>query len=127
MHRGLSPRCLKVGEEIKRALALLFQEIGTLDPSLEGTLVTITEVQMSTDVKTAKVFLLPLGGKKSPEILSFLNESKPQVRKMLAKKVYLKYVPELIFTLDQTFEEGDQISRILNTESVQKDIHSDEE
>ncbi len=122
MQRGLSSRCLKVGEEVKRALALIFQEIGTLDPRLETAMVTVTEVQMSTDVKTAKVFLLPLGGLKGQQVLSYLKDIKPLIRKELSRKVYLKNTPELIFVLDHSFAEGDQISKILQTTSVQQDL-----
>ena len=122
MQRGLSPRCLKVGEEIKRVLAQVFQKIGLIDPRLESASLTVTEVQMSTDVKTAKVFLLPLGGLNSHNTLKSLNESKPQIRKELARKVYLKFLPELIFILDQSFSKGDHINQLLKTEIVQQDL-----
>lgn len=93
----LSPRCLKVGEEIKRSLALLLQEPSTIDPMLEGVSLTVTEAQMSTDVKTARIFLLPLAGINKETIIDSLNNNKSKIRTLLAKRVYLKFVPQLIF------------------------------
>jgi ribosome-binding factor A len=118
----LSPRCLKVGEEIKRSLATLFLEIAIIDPRLEGISLTVTEAQMSTDVKTARVFLLPLGGKSAQEAVGYLNENKPKIRSLLAKKIYLKYMPHLIFILDDRFHKSDRINSILSNDKVQKDL-----
>jgi ribosome-binding factor A len=57
--------------------------------------------------------------------LTLLNENKSKIRKSLSKKVYLKYIPELIFVIDHSFAKGDEISRLLKTDTVQQDITND--
>ena len=120
----LSPRCLKVGEEIKRSLAILLQEPSAIDPSLESMSLTVTEAQMSTDVKTARVFLLPLAGKNKEQIISRLNENKSKIRKLLARKVYLKHTPQLIFVLDDRFHKSDRINSILKQDTPNRRSNS---
>ncbi|MAP24206.1 MAG: ribosome-binding factor A [Rickettsiales bacterium] len=120
----LSPRCLKVGEEIKRSLATLLQEPSAIDPMLEGVSLTITETQMSTDVKTARIFLLPLAGKNKGQIIHHLNENKSKIRKLLAKKVYLKHIPQLIFVLDDRFHKNDRINSILKQDTPNSSSNS---
>ena len=116
----LSPRCLKVGEEIKRSLAILLQEPSAIDPMLEGASLTITEAQMSTDVKTARIFLLPLAGINKEIIIDSLNNNKSKIRTLLAKRVYLKFVPQLIFVLDDRFHKSDRINSILEQNKSKK-------
>jgi ribosome-binding factor A len=111
---GPSQRCLKVGEEIRRLLASVFQHYFFEDPSLSGGSVTVTEVQMSPDLKHAKVFFLPLGGACQKEMLGALRQEAPKIRHLLGKKIRLRHVPALDFRIDETFDAVDALNHSLS-------------
>lgn len=111
---GPSQRCLKVGEEIRRMLVSILQNYFFEDPSITGRSITITEVQMSPDLKHAKVFFLPLGGASQQEILKVLQHESKKIRHLLSKKVLLRAVPALSFRIDETFDAVDTLNRSLN-------------
>lgn len=120
-----SQRCLKVGEEVKRALAGYFQrgDYYTSPPQATMlTVLTVTEVQMSADLQLAKVYILPLGGGDEQKILVWLKEETPSIRSYLGKQVYLKFNPKLVFRMDDTFSAADQVNEILKTARVKKDL-----
>lgn len=117
-----SQRCLKVGEEIKRALAGYFQRGDYYALPPQATMLTVTEVQMSADLQLAKVYILPLGGGDEQKILGWLKEETPSIRSYLGKQVYLKFNPKLAFRMDDTFSAADQVNEILKTARVKKDL-----
>ncbi len=107
-------RQLKVGENIKRALStILMSDIN--DPVLDKMSITISEVKMSPDLRVANAYLLPLIGNayNNKEFLSLMKEFIPQIRYSLAKKVQLRYVPEIRFILDSTFEQVANLELLL--------------
>lgn len=117
-----SQRCLKVGEEVKRALAGYFQRGDYHISPPQTTMLTVTEVQMSADLQLAKVYILPLGGGDEQKILAWLKEETPPIRYYLGKHVYLKFNPQLVFLMDATFSAADQVNEILKTARVKKDL-----
>jgi ribosome-binding factor A len=101
---GPTQRCLKVGEEVRRVLASVFQNYFFEDSAVSTTSITITEVQMSPDLGHAKVFLIPLGGVSKGLVLETVRAHSSRIRHLLGKKVQLRHVPALDFRIDETFD-----------------------
>lgn len=111
--KGPSQRCLKVGEEIRRVLAAIFQNYFFQESALQSMSITVTEVQMSPDLKHAKIFFLPLGGGNKDAVLAGLQLKAPKIRHLVGKKIYLKNTPALDFRLDESFDSYATISNKL--------------
>jgi len=106
-------RQLRVGEEIRHALALIFAREELHDPALQGASLTFSEVRVSPDLKNATVFFLPLGGQDTDPIAKGLVRATPHLRGLLAKLVRLRLVPQLKFVPDESFAQADKIDRLL--------------
>lgn len=118
---GQSPRSLRVGEEMRHALARIFEH-GLHDPALAGVTLTITEVRVSPDLKNATAFVVPLGGSHTAEIMAGLKRAEGYLRRELAQAVKLRYAPALHFTLDTSFEHATQIDALLRRPEVARDL-----
>lgn len=92
------------------------------DADLKGVTVTVTEVQASPDLKNARVFLLPLGGERQEAVLAAVRRNGKYLRGELARRVELKYAPELSFELDATFDYSDRVEAILRSGKVARDL-----
>ena len=68
--KPVSQRQLRVGEMIKQALSMIFIRDEAKLPNLSTKEITVTEVRMSPDLKTAKIFVMPLGGKDAEEVVA---------------------------------------------------------
>ena len=110
---GRSVRQLRIGEEIRHALAEILARDVVHDPVLEGCAITVSEVRVSPDIRRATAFVVPLAGANQETVVSALNRHAAFLRGCLAKSVYLKHVPKLNFDLDRTFDEADKISKLL--------------
>jgi ribosome-binding factor A len=124
---GASQRQLRVGELIRHALAEALQRGDIHDPAFEGVIVTVPEVRMTPDLKTATVFVVPLGGKGGDDIIDAFERNSRYLRGVIAKKVNLRYAPTLRFRLDQSFDEGDRIDALLRSPEVRRDLDDDTE
>lgn len=115
-------RQLRVGELIRHALAdiLLHGEIH--DPAFEGTVITVPEVRMTPDLKTATVFVVPLGGKGRDTLVEAFDRNKKFLRGEIARRVNLRYAPDLRFRLDTSFDEGDKIDKLLRKPAIKRDL-----
>ena len=111
--KPISQRQLRVGEMIKQSLGMIFVRNEAKLPNLETNNITVTEVQMSQDLKIAKAFILPLGGKNSEEILEKLKEFSFLIRKVLSKKITIKFLPKILFRKDESFEYAEKIERLI--------------
>lgn len=118
---GQSPRSLRVGEEMRHALARIFEH-GLHDPALAGVALTITEVRVSPDLKHATVFVVPLSGSHAAEVMAGLKRAEGYLRRALAQAVKLRYAPALHFTLDTSFEHATQIDALLRRPEVARDL-----
>ncbi len=96
--KPITQRQLRVGEMIKQALGTLFVRDEAKIHNLSTREITVTEVRMSQDLKTAKVFVMPLGGKNSEEIIEKLKISSFIIRKVLSKKIIMKFLPKLFLS-----------------------------
>ena len=111
--RPVTQRQLRVGEMIKQSLSMIFLKDEAKIPSINTKEITVTEVRMSPDLKTAKVYVLPLGGKNSEEIVSKLKEFSFIVRKVLSKKIIMKFLPKLFFVKDDSFDYAEKIENLI--------------
>ena len=111
--KPVSQRQLRVGEMIKQALGMIFIREEAKISNLETREITVTEVRMSQDLKIAKVFVLPLGGKNSQEIVEKLKEFSFIIRKVLSKKIMVKFMPKLFFVNDDSFDYAEKIENLI--------------
>ena len=123
MHKEPTQRGLKVAEEIRRMLSEVFRTSPLWDQGLAEVSLTLTEVRISADLRSAHVFFLPLNVSLSEEqLLKKLEKAVPRLRKELAKKSHLRVVPELTFHIDKAFDNFNQIDTLLNDPKVKRDI-----
>jgi ribosome-binding factor A len=121
--RGPSQRQLRVGEMLRHALADMLVRGEIADPELEKQKVTVTEVRLSPDLRNATVYIVPFGGSGDAHAIR-KNLAKHQrfLRGELAKRVDLKYMPNLMFQIDATFDEAERIDAILRSPTVSRDL-----
>ena len=110
--KPITQRQLRVGEMIKQALGTLFIRDEAKIPNLSTKEITVTEVRMSPDLKTAKIFVMPLGGKNSEEIIEKLKIASFMIRKVLSKKIIMKFLPKLFFVKDDSGSSEVQIAQL---------------
>ena len=123
--KPISQRQLRVGEMIKQALSMIFIKNEAKIPNLETNGITVTEVRMSQDLKIAKAYVLPLGGKDADEVINKLKEYSFLIRKILSKKVIIKFLPKLLFRKDESFEYAEKIETLSkHIKQFKKDKHS---
>ena len=111
--RPFSQRQLRVGELVKQNLGELFIRNEAKLPSINSKLITVTEVRMTPDLKTARVYVIPLGGIDTKEIVRILTEYSHLVRKALSKRLDIKFLPKLTFVEDNSFEYAEKIERLI--------------
>ena len=108
-----SQRQLRVGELIKQSLGQIFLRGEAKVTSLETKNITVTEVRMSPDLKNAKAYVIPLGGKDSEKAVSTLTEFSYLVRKALSKKIDMKFLPKVYFVSDKSFDYAEKIEKLI--------------
>ncbi|HEV2264179.1 MAG TPA: 30S ribosome-binding factor RbfA [Stellaceae bacterium] len=118
---GQSPRALRVGEEMRHALARILER-GLHDPALAEVALTVTEVRVSPDLKNATAFVAPLGGSHAAEVMAGLKRAEGYLRRELARTVKLRYAPALHFALDTSFEHASHIDALLRRPEVARDL-----
>lgn len=118
---GPSQRQLRVGEMVRHKLAEMLNRGDIHDDVLAKYLVTVPEVRMSSDLKVATAYIMPLGGKDPAPVIAALERNKRFIRGEVAETINLKYAPELRFKFDDTFDEGSRIDAILNSPKVRQD------
>ena len=111
--KPFSQRQLRVGELVKQNLGELFIRNEAKIPSINSKLITVTEVRMTPDLKTARVYVIPLGGVAIKETVKILTEYSHLVRKALSKRLDIKFLPKLTFVEDNSFEYAEKIEKII--------------
>ena len=111
--KPISQRQLRVGEMIKQSLGMIFVRNETKIPKLETNNITVTEVKMSQDLKIAKAYVLPLGGKDADTIVNILKEFSFLIRRVLSKKITMKFLPKILFAKDESFEYAEKIENLI--------------
>tara|TARA_B100001175_G_C19243024_1_gene510960 strand:- start:40 stop:408 length:369 start_codon:yes stop_codon:yes gene_type:complete len=108
-----SQRQLRVGELIKQSLGQIFLRDEAKVPALETKNITVTEVRMSPDLKNARAYVIPLGGKDSEKAVSILTEFSHRIRMALSKKINMKFLPRVSFVSDQSFDYAERIEKLI--------------
>ena len=111
--RPISQRQLRVGEMIKQSLGMIFVRNEAKVPNLETNDITVTEVKMSQDLKVAKAFVLPLGGENAEEKIKLLKQFAFLIRKVLSKKITIKFLPKILFAKDESFDYAEKIENLI--------------
>ena len=111
--KPVTQRQLRVGEMIKQALSMIFIRDEAKLPHINTKEITVTEVRMSPDLKTAKAFVLPLGGKNATDAIEKLKEFSFIIRKTLSKKITMKFLPKLLFVKDESFDYAEKIESLI--------------
>ena len=122
---GGSQRQLRVGELIRHELAAMLSRGDVHDPVIEAHMITVPEVRMSPDLRLATIYIMPLGGRDEKDVLDALDRNKRYVRGEIARRVNLKFAPEIRFRIDERFDEAERIEKLLRTPAVQKDLQQD--
>ena len=124
---GPSQRQQRVAEIVRHALAEVLARGNIQDDVLANHVVTIPQVRMSPDLKLATAYVMPLGGKDEVAVIKALDRNKKVLRQEVARRVNLKFAPELRFLRDETFDEAARIDALLRTEKVRRDTEKPEE
>ena len=96
------------------------------DPVVEAHMITVPEVRMSPDLRLATIYVMPLGGRDVKDVVAALERNKRYVRGEIARRVNLKFAPEIRFRIDERFDEAERIERLLRMPVVQRDLKSEE-
>jgi ribosome-binding factor A len=119
---GPSQRQLRVGELVRHALAEMLARAEIHDPVLEAHSLTVPEVCMSADLRLATIYVMPLGGRDQAEVIAALDHHKKFLRGEIARRVNLKFAPEIRFRIDERFDEAERIEKLLRTPQVRRDL-----
>ena len=123
--RGPTQRSLRAGELVRHAMAEILTRGEVHDPVIEAHLITVPEVRMSPDLRIATVYILPLRGEDNAAVLSALDRNKRHLRAEIARRVNLKFAPDIRFRIDERFDEAERIDRLLRTPRVKRDLDND--
>ncbi|MGB6176278.1 MAG: 30S ribosome-binding factor RbfA [Methylocella sp.] len=117
-----SQRMLRVAELIRHTMAELLVRSAIGDPVLESLSITIPEVRMSPDLKLATIFVMPLGGTRVADVLAALDRHKKVLRGEIARRIDLRFAPDIRFKADPSFEYGAKIDALLESPEVKRDL-----
>jgi ribosome-binding factor A len=118
---------LRVGELIRHELAAMLSRGDIHDPVIEGHLITVPEVRVSPDLRLATIYVMPLGGRDIEKVIEALDRNKRFVRGEIARRVNLKFAPEIRFHVDERFDEAERIEKLLRTPAVRRDLDGDKD
>ena len=122
-----SQRQLRVGEQVRHALADVIQRGEVRDDVIEGTVISVNEVRMSPDLKIATAFVAPLGAKDDDAIIKALARNAKFIRGRVSGALrQMKYMPEFRFRLDTSYDNFDKIDRLLRSPEVARDLDHDD-
>ncbi len=108
-----SQRQLRVGELVKQSLGQIFLRDEAKVVGFETKNITVTEVRMSPDLKNAKAYVMPLGGRDAEKAINILTEFSHNIRKALSKKLDMKFLPKVHFVIDKSFDYAEKIEKII--------------
>lgn len=120
-----SQRQLRVGELVRKEVSDILSRGTLADPVLDGTIISVPEVRMTPDLRLATCLVMPLGGQDAERVVAALNRSARLIRRDLARRLTMKFMPDLRFLLDTRFDDDDRITSLLRREAVQRDLDAD--
>lgn len=113
---------MRVGEEIRHALADIFIRGEVHSMELFGASITVSEVRVSPDLKNATAYVMPLAGENKEALLAALKSSAPELRHLVSRRMKLRYMPKISFALDTSYEEAERINKLLQNPEVVRDL-----
>ena len=119
-----SNRIHRINEEIQKALAELLRNVK--DPRVADTMISITRVETTPDLRYAKIYVSVLQEEKAEEALKGLKSAGGYLRRELGRTLNLRYTPELTWALDDSITYGAKMLKLINSLEVNKDESSDE-
>jgi ribosome-binding factor A len=125
--KGPSQRQLRAGELVRHALVDILAREGFRDPALESVMISVTEVRPSPDLRSAKVYVAPLGGGDAKALAAALNKTAGFLRGRLGREIDMKFTPELHFHADNSFDTASQVDQLLARPEVQQDLDGEED
>jgi ribosome-binding factor A len=123
----LSQRQLRVGELVRHAFADMLARGAVHDPVIQSHVITVPEVRMAADLRLATIYVVPLSGRDADAVLAALERNKRFLRGEIARRIDLKFAPEVRFRLDERFDEAERIGKLLRTPAVQRDLDDKDE
>ena len=120
--KGRSVRLLRIGEQVRHALAALLARGEVRDPVLQSHIVSVSEVRVSPDLRHAIAYVMPLGGADAEAVLKALKDNARWLRGEVGRSLSTKYTPDLQFRLDESFDAGAKIDAILRQPRIARDL-----
>lgn len=125
---GPSQRQLRIGEQVRHALADVIQRGEVRDDVIESTVISISEVRMSPDLKIATAFVSPLGAKDAQAVIKALARNAKFIRGRVSGALrQMKYMPEFRFRLDTSYDNFAKIDALLRSPEVVRDLDDEDE
>ncbi len=109
-----SQRQLRVGEQIRQAISDMIFRGDFYDDDLTGIVVSVTEVSVSPDLRSAVAYAIALGQDDGEKIIRALNRNANQFKHYVAKNIDLRVHPKIVFKLDTSFDYAQEINHLLN-------------
>jgi ribosome-binding factor A len=107
---------------IRHALAEMLSRGDIHDPVIEAHMITVPEVAMTPDLRLATIYVMPLGGRDAKPVIEALERNKKFLRGEIARRINLKFAPDIRFRFDERFDEAERIEKILRTPEVRRDL-----
>jgi ribosome-binding factor A len=120
--RAPTQRMLRVGEQIRHVVAELLARGDIHDDVVTSHVITITQVRMSTDLRLATAYVMPLGGKDTAQVIAALERNRRFIRGQIAQTLELQFSPDIRFKDDNTFEQAMRIDMLLASPKVRADV-----
>jgi ribosome-binding factor A len=117
----------RVGEVLRHALAEVLMRGEVRDPAVVGVSITITEVDVGPDLKNATAYIMPLGGTDAEKVAAGLNRCARFLRGQLSHMVDMRYMPQLRFQVDRSFENAEKIDALLRRPGVRRDLDTQDD
>jgi len=121
-----SQRQLRVGELIRHAVAEMLTRGEVHDPVIESHMITVPEVAVTADLRLATIYVMPLGGHDATQVRDALERNKKFLRGEIARRINLKFAPDIRFRIDERFDEAERIDKLLRSPAVARDLKDKE-
>jgi len=120
--KGQSVRLLRIGEQVRHALAQVLLRGDLRDELLANTIVSVSEVRVTPDLRQATAYVKPLGEADEQAVIKALASHAKYLRGEVARQLSTKYTPELRFRRDESFDAGARIDAVLRRPDVARDL-----
>jgi len=120
-----SNRINRINEEIQKELSSLLRTVK--DPRVQDTMISITRVETTPDLRYTKVYVSFLQEERVKEAMAGLKSAAGYLRRQLGQSLQLRYAPEIVWALDDSITYGAKMLKLINSLEVKQDEEADEE